>query len=375
MAVAANDTIAVTAVGLVTSLALDCASSAAAARAGLTRPRELDYLVTPESTNEPEPLVGYPLAGGLADGFEGIGRLMRIAQLAYDDFKREIDPKYLTLPTCGWIVALSEPKHWRFVQSGLDEKLSDDEINWNVDGFRAAFEAALDVDFHDMNFSVVAAGHASVAIALGRALEPLRTGQWDRCVVCAIDSLVEPTVLAQFDAEGRLKTEDNPVGLRPGEAGGFVLLETVMAAKRRDVTVTTTIAETASAVEPDHFNAKAPGLGRGMSEVVHALRAMPMIQHPPTIVLDLNGEVYRSNDWGNALVRSAATFPVLRDADVTYPATLFGDTGAASGIVALCLAVQGMRRDYWHAEHTLILSSSDNGSRGGILAQRVSNGA
>jgi 3-oxoacyl-[acyl-carrier-protein] synthase-1 len=82
------------------------------------------------------------------------------------------------------------------------------------------------------------------------------------------------------------------------------------------------------------------------------------------VISDLNGEPYRAIDWGNALVRRirALAEPVL-----WCPALWFGDTGAASGAVALCLAARAFERSYAPAPWSLVLSSADGPDRAAVI--------
>jgi 3-oxoacyl-[acyl-carrier-protein] synthase-1 len=72
--------------------------------------------------------------------------------------------------------------------------------------------------------ALLAAGATGVYHALLRAREILAAGQATHCLICAVDSLINPEVLRDLDESGRLKTESNPDGLIPGEAGACILV-------------------------------------------------------------------------------------------------------------------------------------------------------
>ncbi|MBC8145217.1 MAG: hypothetical protein H7X80_06495, partial [bacterium] len=228
----------------------------------------------------------------------------------------------------------------------------------------------LETRVHEGNFTIVSSGHAGVAHAIQHARTQLSDGRWERCVVVAVDSLVETTALSRIDAQKRLKADDNPVGLRPGEAGGFLLIERALDAEKRGANILGVISDVSTGFDSNHLESQNPGVGQGMAETLGGLRALNTIQQAPVLVVDLNGEVFRSRDFGFTLQRTAMSLPQLRDAGSTYPATAFGDTGAVSGLIGICMAISGMQRDYWGSEHALILSSSDSGARGGVLASR-----
>ena len=89
------------------------------------------------------------------------------------------------------------------------------------------------------------------------------------------------------------------------------------------------------------------------------LLAMPF--HLLTAVyLDLNGEDAREADWGHALVRVRAALGTT-PRFVRIPATSLGDTGAASGAIAICAAVRSHVRAYARAPEILVCSSAETG--------------
>ena len=52
---------------------------------------------------------------------------------------------------------------------------------------------------------------------------------------------------------------------------------------------------------------------------------------------------------------------------VWLPATGFGNTGAASGAVGLCVAVRGLQRNYAPAPVVAVLSASDGAERAALI--------
>src|SRR5205823_14550065 len=80
------------------------------------------------------------------------------------------------------------------------------------------------------------------------------------------------------------------------------------------------------------------------------------------VVGDLNGDAARGMDWGYALAKLHREFR-LGDLPLWLPAQSFGETGAAAGPLAVCLAAQALQRGYAPAPAVLIWLASDNGSR------------
>jgi hypothetical protein len=107
--------------------------------------------------------------------------------------------------------------------------------------------------------------------------------------------------------------------------------------------------------------------GREMGEVMlRALRESGAVPSESGVLYpDLNGEVFRAADLGNALVRVARHYTLHTWAQ-SILATSFGDTGACAGLMAVCMADRAMRRGYARGSHTLIVAASDEGNYGAI---------
>src|SRR5687767_8390419 len=106
-----EDQLVVTGLGMVSGLGLDVATSCAAARAGLSGAGQLSFTLINPLTNDPEPVIGHQVP--LAVGFEGFGRLLRLAQLAVQDLRRTTDLHSLDAERC-LIVAVLPPSERSF---------------------------------------------------------------------------------------------------------------------------------------------------------------------------------------------------------------------------------------------------------------------
>ena len=80
---------------------------------------------------------------------------------------------------------------------------------------------------------------------------------------------------------------------------------------------------------------------------------------------------YRAMEWGNAVIRLVGNSQAFAEPVLWYPAASFGDTGAASGAVALCIAVNAFARGYAPAQTVAILSSAEDSSRAAVLLKRL----
>ena len=107
-------------------------------------------------------------------------------------------------------------------------------------------------------------------------------------------------------------------------------------------------------------------LGEGLTAAFEGALA----QRPPTLLVtdtycDLNGEPYRSDEFGFAVTRTRDHF--VAASDFTAPADCWGDVGAASGPLATVLAAMAMKKRYAKGDLSLIWASSETGERSAIL--------
>src|SRR5262249_21355552 len=123
----------------------------------------------------------------------------------------------------------------------------------------------------EKNVAVLQSGHASFIQAVEKAREGFRAGDWQWCVIGAFDSMVEATTLQWLYDSERLKCEDNPVGLQPGEAGVAVLLEPERKSLGNRAAMQALIGGCATGEEKNHFHSDNPPTGRGLAQVVARL--------------------------------------------------------------------------------------------------------
>jgi 3-oxoacyl-[acyl-carrier-protein] synthase-1 len=83
------------------------------------------------------------------------------------------------------------------------------------------------------------------------------------------------------------------------------------------------------------------------------------------IICDMNGERYRANEYGFAVLRNPGRFKDA--ADFETPADCWGDVGAASGPLFVSLVTEAEARGYSKGPLSLIWASSENGTRAAAL--------
>jgi 3-oxoacyl-[acyl-carrier-protein] synthase-1 len=382
--------VCVTACGMIGPLGYDVRTNAAAVRAGMANGRELDFRIRSSVDGDAEAVVGHAVPD-YTHGFEGPARLERVAQGALGDLARQTagvrwgavrHAFYLSLPdprriaTGMGLVADDEARETR---AGRVKELEADvppapppaELAQRL--LRRAAAAARWHGEPSVGFATTG-GHTGVAEAVRAAALDLAENRVDAAVVGGVDSLLDEDTLVWLQNTGRLKCSGVPDGLQPGEAGAFFVLErSGDGAASRKPTGEVLADVTAGAVAEEAGALLAGGLstGRGTAEVLlDLLRQQPQWREEGAaawVVLDHNGETYRAMDWGHAAARLAGPARFVADAVTEFPAASLGDTGAASGAVAVCLAAVAFRRRYARARTAAVVSVGDGPGRAGFL--------
>jgi 3-oxoacyl-[acyl-carrier-protein] synthase-1 len=123
--------------------------------------------------------------------------------------------------------------------------------------------------------------------------------------------------------------------------------------------------------EQDDVTPFVTAVARQLSDAVVGVLADAAAPAPFTgdILLDLNGEEWRSRAWAAAQLRLQSHVDWDR-CDLVLPCASFGEIGAASGPVAVALAVRAFTRGYARGEQTMVLSVSEDGDVGAALVAR-----
>ena len=365
----------IAACGMVCSLGYDVEMACAAARAGLLRAAPVQGFVTRSAAHGGvEPIAGHA-AALMTDGFEGDARLIRLLQGAIADLRPRIalDGRarvacYLAIPSSSRCVSGAELAVRDDVRAELERAAQEaGGAETDLPG-RAArlFDiawAAADAGRPPMLAFVTDAGHASGALALERALRDLADARVDTALVGGVDSWLDAQTLQWLTNIGRLKCDAYPSGFMPGEAAAFVAL-----CRRADAGASVVpIGSVRIDDEPRSLLSGLPSFGEGLGRVLGAaLDAPEPVSDRAWIVSDLNGETHRANEWGHALVRVRPGRDALDAPQLWMPAASFGDVGAATVPVALCVVTRAALRGYAPAARAIVLSASDGPLRAAI---------
>ncbi|HYO53821.1 hypothetical protein [Archangium sp.] len=211
-------------------------------------------------------------------------------------------------------------------------------------------------------------GPAAFARLLQRAHHLLTTRTVERCIVGGLDSLVHGDALLAARELGLVRNPNSPIGFLPGEAAGFLLLETVRTARARGARIEAHLGPVAFAEEDfDRFSRVAPS-GKALQAAISTCFQQWGAQGAEVgvAVVNLNGDTFRSRDFGSALVRMAAA-GLPTGFRTVLPVDSFGELGAATGPVSLCLAVRSLVRRYARTQNLLVLLLDERRLRSALL--------
>lgn len=369
--------LAIQGVGAVTSLGLDADNIFAAARAGFSRaaPSDMFTVRDPDSgegqgvTVHEVPMVAY--------GFEGLARLQQLINAGLADLKRHTDPNffagdpvhfYLGLPSLKRALSggalLSDDdmhKEWdqqQQEQPEFDEALVGTMLNKGL----AAVGLTGQVQLAGLNVS----GHAAGGVLVEQAMNDIQQGHVVKAVLGGIDTYLGFHTINWLDYTQRLKNDDNPEAMQPGEGAAFVALAPNTMVQGTGVV----IKQVATGHEVDSLLSGERSIGRALAQAI-LQASKPQIDSPtqfksPWFITDHNGESYRANEWGNVITLIKSRRAELEDPDTWFPAINFGDTGAAFAPLAIAQAYIAFQRRYVAGENAIVCASSDNGLRAAL---------
>jgi 3-oxoacyl-[acyl-carrier-protein] synthase-1 len=217
--------------------------------------------------------------------------------------------------------------------------------------------------------AVFAAGHAAGHLALRAAIAKLTQGTLDACVVAGVDSYIEPTTLEwleecdQLHGAGRL---NNAWGFIPGEGAGALLLMREATAAAAHLDPLAVVLGSGVAMEANRIKTETVCIAEGLTEALRAaLAGLPADRRVTDVYADLNGEPYRSDEFGFAALRTKESFESA--SDFIAPADCWGDVAAAGGPLHLMLATIAGQENYANGPLALAFASAESGERAAVL--------
>ena len=337
----------IVAIGARTALGLAPEPSAAAVRAGMSRVEEHPYFVD---------ATGQPLRGAydrrLDEELPCVERMAALAEHALSQLVVRLQlrgelsvPLLLSLPEARPGFGLADEQQ-------LERRL-------------AQVPGAL--RFHSVR--TVSRGHAGALEALHVAAQLVSTGAEGICIVGGVESWFEPRTLAWLSRNGQLMRSDARSAFFPGEGACFVAVASQAIRRHLGLPSLAVVRGTGVATEHAPIKVDRDNLGVGLAEAVgQACRELGgaggLVDE---VYCDINGERYRAEEWGLAILRTHQRF---RDPSrYTAPASQWGDLGAATGTALAMLAVAAWQRGYARGPLAVMIAGSEAGRRGALLLE------
>lgn len=224
-------------------------------------------------------------------------------------------------------------------------------------------ERRLNRRFHASS-AVRADGGASALCLLRDARRQLAEGNVEVCVVGGVDSLINLSDVRRLALAQRVAPHQTSQGVVPGEGAAFVRLE---AHAGPDVRAFATIRGVGDSKEPHPVKEDRASSGRGLEEAMRRALEDSGIEESKIglRVATLNGERYAAMEH---LLTTPRFYRTRREhLPAWYPASSVGDTGAASGALALVLASWGMAFGSAPAPVAMCEAASEAGTRAACL--------
>lgn len=354
-----QNTIVVTGTAMISPVGLDAKQTCASIRAGIARFVEHPYYecggLDPE-WDEEEPLIAslVPSIDPFLDGPERLfsliipplTRIVSDARLKRGDVRKG-----------GLLLSLPQPdsviKGW-----ALDKKFIPQLYRrTRLDPFKICKTSQ--------------SGHTGMFCLVMEAMALLAAGEVEFCIVAGVDSYLLEERLEFLDRSWRIKSGRNLDGYIPGEAASMIFLERADKAKARNLPAQSTISFCGTGNEPRPIASDRNSSGVGLSEAIE--KAADPGEQPGIrwVICDLNGESYRSFEWGLVQTRMNKIFSGPQT--VIHPADCTGDVGAATGGVLISYAVHTFKRGSPPSDKALLWTASDDGSRAALCISRCTN--
>ncbi len=325
-----------------TPIGLTAETTAAALRSGISGIVEHPFMVDP---------LGEPLRGALDAKLDpallGWRRTLALAEAALHNLHQRL----------GAIGLGNQPAP---VLLGLPES----RPGWTANDAEAVC-GRLGPNVHD-----VARGHAAGLYGLALARDQIAAGQIEWCIVGGVDSYFEADTLDWLVANRQLKTAETRSSFFPGEAAGFVAVASDDLVRRLGLPSLARVRGTASAQEPHVIKTEAINVGQGLTAAIQQACASlsPTAERIDDVYCDLNGERYRTEEWGFAVLKIHEH--LVDGSAYTLSVSAWGDIGAASGSLFVALATRAWARRHASGPLALVWAGSEAGLRSAALLEQ-----
>lgn len=335
--------------GARTPLGFDRRSSAAAVRVGIAVIADHPFMM--DRFGEPMKVTR---DAGLDPALTGPERLLALAIPAAREALAPLEGAG-TMPKVSVMISLGEERPGQDGQTGA--RLTDalcDALNGRI---------RIGERLHWME------GHAGGILAMEAGRRLLAEGDAELVLAGGVDSYLSRDTLEWLDDNEQLHSAGNIYGFCPGEAAGFVLMARMETARRLGLAPLVALVSVGSGIEKNLIKTEDICLGDGLSTALRT--AGEPVRKTATIdriICDMNGERYRGNEYGFAVLKASGLF---KDAAAfEAPADCWGDVGAAVGPLYVNLVVEAENRGYSKGPLSLIWASSEGGRRAAAILRR-----
>lgn len=339
----------IAAIGARTPVGLSAESSAAAVRAGVVSISEHPFMT--DSAGEPMSVSRDTFINAYLLQTE---RLIALASSAIEEVCKKL------LPLKGKIRHIS-----------LIIGLPEERPGWDA-VCKASFKREIERGNFSLNFKdvdTIIGGHCAGLMAIEEGARRIQDNKADVCIAGGVDSYLDPDTLVWLDDNRQLVGKMSRSGFIPGEGAGFCAVVSSAFLYPNKIHSLAQIATFHTAQETKLIKSDAICLAEGLSEAI--VEAIQGLNLPADVVggvlCDINGERYRSEEWGFAILKTAHAFANPNDYDC--PASSWGDVGAASGPLFGILAVRARQRGYDKGDRYMLWTSSESGNRSAMILE------
>jgi 3-oxoacyl-[acyl-carrier-protein] synthase I len=338
--------VAILASGMVTAVGLNSPASCAAIRCAIDNFTETRFM-----DKGGEWIIGAQVP--LEQPWRGLPKLVHMVVPAINECREWLATVETTLPATEVPLLLCVAEKERPGRlEGLDDRLFEE------------IQKTLGIRFHPQS-TVIPQGRVAGAMAMELARRLLYEENVPYCIIAGTDTFLIAQTLAAYEAKSRLLTSQNSNGFIPGEAGAAILV----GRPRNNGGPEPLCVGIGSGVEKATLDSADPLRADGLTQAIKSAFSDAGCGYDKVDfrLTDANGEQYWFKEAALAMTR---TMRVRKEAfDIWHPADCIGETGAASGVSILTLAVAATQKGYSAGPGILCQMCADDGSRRVLVLQ------
>jgi 3-oxoacyl-[acyl-carrier-protein] synthase-1 len=284
---------------------------------------------------------------------EGQERLLPIVKSVLDEVLAKLEDK---TPGGGYHVLLALPE----ARPGF----SDGDAKWIASEVHAHLGAA----GITAPVEIAGRGHAGAIPAVERVIQESSRRPDTLFLVIGADSYNHTDTFMWLESRGQFAQPGVRSGFFPGEGAACLALANGRLRRSLGLPHLASLSGTGTAQETLLRDSDTGSFGVGMTEAVVGAAAGLRLpdEGADTVYSDINGERYRSEEFGFVAMRAYSAMKTL-----TYdaPSDLWGDVGAAFPCLAGVLAVESFSRGYAAGPRAIVMAGSESGLRGAMFLQ------